>query len=660
MTNRVDVRIIIALLLLALGFALGSFRGGGESGSPGISELGEAAAPTIWTCSMHPQIQLPEPGQCPICGMDLIPLTDEAGDDAEGPTLSMSTAAKKLAEIQTTAVKREFPHVVLRLVGKVEYDETRQRQISAWVGGRLDRLYVDYTGISIRRGDHLAELYSPELISAQEELLQSALANRQLQKTTVESLRGTAASTLEASREKLRLLGLSAKQIASIEERGVVEEHVTINSPIDGIVIAKRAVEGDYVKTGSAIYEIADLSHVWVKLDAYESDLEWLRYGQTVKFSAEAYPGRFLEGKIAFIDPVLSHNTRTAKVRVNVDNSDGLLKPGMFVRATVRADVMSGGRVMDLDLAGKWMCPMHPEVVKNGPGNCDICGMSLVRAEDLGYVLPARSEVAPLVIPASAPLITGTRAVVYVELPNTDRPTFEGREVILGPRANKVYIVESGLVEGDRVVTNGAFKIDSAMQISAKPSMMSSDRSAASTGHEHGASGNAREQSKHVPGSADLDVPVGFQEQLGELSESYLKLTAAMAADDAESALAAAATLPSKLGKMSMALLQEEAHTRWMEILAGLEPATADIAASKDLEELRARLPVLTEHLSTAIRSFGVGKALSVLRFHCPMARDGLGADWLQSREGTENPYFGAAMFKCGEQVEMLASGGSY
>jgi Cu(I)/Ag(I) efflux system membrane fusion protein len=236
------------------------------------------------------------------------------------------------------------------------------------------------------------------------------------------------------------------------------------------------------VETGTRIYTIADLSRVWVKLDAYESDLSWLHYGQDLAFDTESYPGRVFRGTIAFIDPVLNEETRTVKVRVNVDNRSGDLKPGMFVRATVRANIAAGGRVFSSKLAGKWISPMHPEIVKDEPGDCDICGMPLVSAESLGYVL-GETEEAPLVIPASAPLITGRRAIVYVKSP--DKPgVFEGREIVLGPRAGDYYLVRRGLSEGERVVTKGNFKLDAELQIYAKPSMMTPEGGGG--GHDHG------------------------------------------------------------------------------------------------------------------------------------------------------------------------------
>jgi Cu(I)/Ag(I) efflux system membrane fusion protein len=420
---------------------------------------------------MHPNVRQTKPGKCPICFMDLVPVSSEAADIGER-RISFSEAAIKLMEIETTPVERKFVTAEIRMVGKIDYDETRVKYITAWVPGRIDRLYVDYTGITVSKGDHMVYLYSPELLSAQAELLQAikAAANA---KGASELIRTSTAATLDATREKLRLLGLTPEQIGNVEKTGKVVDHLTIYAPVGGVVIQKNATEQMYVETGTRIYTIADLSQLWVKLDAYESDMMWVRYGQQVEFEAEAYPGESFKGKISFIDPVLDPKTRTVKLRVNVENPDGKLKPGMFVRAAVRAEVAQAGQVMDPAMAGKWVCPMHPDIVKDVLGACDICEMPLVTTESLGYVKVHAPNEAPLVIPASAPLITGKRAVVYVRVPDANKPAYEGRQVILGPRAGDYYIVDSGLQQGDVIVTKGNFKIDSAMQIQAKPSMMS-------------------------------------------------------------------------------------------------------------------------------------------------------------------------------------------
>jgi len=473
------------VLLLVVAFAAGYIiRGPRESKKeePTVSE--RASQQQWWTCAMHPQIRRPRQGKCPICFMDLIPVAMTEGQ-VGARQIVFSEDALKLMEVETTPVERKFVENEIRMAGKVEYDESRVKQIAAWVPGRIDRLYVDFTGTLVRRGDHMVYLYSPQLLSAQGELLQAAKSVQETGSGTSELMRRSSVATLEAAREKLRLLGLQKEQIEEIEKAGQPTDHLTIYAPIGGIVIEKHANAGDYVETGTKIYTIADLSEVWVKLDAYESDLAWLRYGQAVEFTTEAYPGDVFKGTISFIDPVLNPQTRTVKLRVNVANPDGRLKPEMFVRAVVRSRVAGAGMVMDENMAGKWICPMHPSVVKTELGQCDICGMDLVTTESLGYVTVKQAGELPLVIPATAALITGKRAVVYVRLENKEKPTFEGREIVLGPRAGDYYLVKEGLSEGEMVVTNGNFKIDSALQIQAKPSMMSPQSQESRHNHQH-------------------------------------------------------------------------------------------------------------------------------------------------------------------------------
>ena len=499
---------VLAIMAFGLGYIL---RGGGRDPQTAHRHDGSAEEQVqaqAWTSSMHPQIQQPNPGKCPLCGMDLIPVSGGGDDGAEGPReLKLSATAKKLAGIEVAPVERKFVKAEIRMVGKVDFDETRLREITARIPGRIDRLFVDYVGLPIRKGDHMVDLYSPELLSAQEELLQAIKAAREIQSSGLSRSRETARRTIGSVREKFRLWGLTKKQIEEIERRGTATDHMTIYAPMSGIVIHKNALEGMYVKTGTKIYTIADLSHAWVRLDAYESDLAWIRYGQEVEFQTEAYPGQDFKGWIAFIDPVLDGSTRTVKVRVNVPNPDGNLKPGMFVRATVMSELAADGAVMSSALAGKWICPMHPGVVKDRLGACDICGMPLERSESLGYESVDRSAVKkPLVIPASAPLITGKRAVVYVADPD-EEGTYEGREVTLGSRAGEYYIIQEGLAEGELVVVNGNFKIDSAVQILAKPSMMSPEGGASVGGHHHHGGGPAetpKEAARERPETFDV------------------------------------------------------------------------------------------------------------------------------------------------------------
>jgi Cu(I)/Ag(I) efflux system membrane fusion protein len=488
-----------AILLVAGGillFAAGYFLHGLRSGPQDVA-VQQAEAQTVWTCSMHPQIREDKPGKCRLCDMDLIPLVPDA-DGGASEMITFSPEAIKLMEIQTSAVERKALSHQVRLVGKIALDETRTKAITAWVPGRIERLFVDYTGIEVRAGDHMVELYSPDLITAQAEFLQSTQSSQGLDGSS-ELVANSIRQTVRAAREKLALLGLTEKQIADIETAGKPLDRLTIYAPMGGIVIDKKATEGAYVKTGTPIYTIADLSKLWVLMDAYESDLAWIQYGQAVEFSTPSLPGQVFSGRVSFISPVLNDQTRSVKVRAVVDNSAGKLKPNMLVSAFVKTPVTEQGPAMATDLVGKWICPMHGEIVKDEAGACDICGMDLVAAESLGLTDEMDSTL-PLVVPASAVLITGrelNKAVVYVQVEGADKPTFVGKEVTLGPRAGDYYIVRSGLMEGERVVTNGNFKIDSEMQIQAKPSMMTSPADA------------PEEQAKVMPGEQILCPVMG-------------------------------------------------------------------------------------------------------------------------------------------------------
>ena len=524
--------ITYAVALLIIGFAIASSLDGTPSAvapqTGGDGHAQHADAPKIWTCSMHPQIRRDGPGKCPLCGMALVPVKKSA---AGVRTISISPDVMNLMNIQTVPVTRRYVTANVRMVGKIEYDGTQLAHITAWVSGRLDRLFVDYIGIEVKQGDHMVSIYSEELYSIQAELIQALKYQRDQPATTTRLIQPI--DLAASAREKLRLLGLTAEQIEEIEQRGTPNDHITIYSPVGGIVIDKLQQEGDRVRTGDRIYTVANLNHLWMKMDAYESDLAWLRYGQEVEFTTEAYPGEVFKGRVAFIDPMLNEATRTVKVRVNVPNEDGRLKPEMFVRAIVRSKIAEGGRVLDSSLAGKWISPMHPEIVKDEPGDCDVCGMPLVRAETLGYVTAEPSDIAkPLVIPVSAALLTGTRAIVYVQVPNAEEPTYEGREIVLGPRAGDYYLVKAGLEEGQLVVTNGNFKLDSALQISAKPSMMTPEGGGGGGGHHHGGDSKPSEGGEPMKMAGDSGMSLSPQlkvqlqqtieavQQIGETIES--------------------------------------------------------------------------------------------------------------------------------------------
>jgi Cu(I)/Ag(I) efflux system membrane fusion protein len=619
---------------ILISFAAGyGFRAPTSHHQHGVIEAGgNEANIRFFTCSMHPNIQQPSQGSCPQCGMDLIPVREGEGPAVGARQIHLSERARQLAEVATSPVERKHVETELRMLGRVTFDETRLSHVTTRVAGRLDRLFVDYTGVKVNQGDHLVTLYSPDLLEAQEELLTTQSTIHQLGSSVTPYLRQSALESFQAAREKLLLWGLSETQVASVLERGSAEDHITLHSPSQGVVVQKDAMEGMYVQTGSKIYTIADLSHLWVELEAYESDLPWLHYGQSVRFTSEAFPGETFEGQIAFIDPVLDARTRTVRVRVNLINTESKLKPDMFVRAIVRAKIAKGGQVMDPGLAGKWISPMHPEIIKDEPGSCDICGMDLVSAQSLGYA-EATQDTAPLVIPASAPLITGKRAVVYLDMGDG---IYEGRDIILGPRAGDHYLVERGLKEGDRVVTRGNFKIDSAIQILAKPSMMN-------------------------PGEDSLSaLPIfkasdAFLDQLNLVTEAYLPVQHALSHDATEGLDALVGILHATIDALPSPSTEEEQLSSWHSLQASLHKAASEMTdSSSDIAKVRESFSPLSRALSQVLAQWGSSFSSELYLLHCPMAFKGQGADWIQTHQAVENPYFGDRMFACGEVKETL------
>jgi Cu(I)/Ag(I) efflux system membrane fusion protein len=361
----------------------------------------------IWTCSMDPQVKQDHPGACPICGMDLIPLVTGGGSTMDSTALYLTPEAIQLANIATTVVSRQHPVKELRLYGKVQADERLVQSQTAAIPGRIERLFVGFTGETVRKGQLLALLNSPELIAAQQELLETA------------KIRADQPDLYEAAKARLRQWKLSDKQIGQIVSSGKVKTQFEVLSGSSGIVTAKRVNTGDYVSAGSVLFEVADLSRVWVLFDAYESDLPFLKTGDKIAFSFQALPGKNFQSSIRFIDPVLDPTNRVSRLRVEVDNAGGKLKPEMFATGLVKASLNAHGD--------------------------------------------------QLVIPASAVLWTGKRSVVYVKLSDG---AFKLREVELGPELAGSYAVTSGLDEGEEIVTEGAFSVDAASQLEGKASMM--------------------------------------------------------------------------------------------------------------------------------------------------------------------------------------------
>lgn len=649
---------LIAIVILAFSFGIMMSSNGdvSTSASNDKQEYASESEPTIWTCSMHPQIKLPKPGKCPLCFMDLIPLEINSSNEGLDPRqIRISETAKELARIQSTAVRRSFAEVEIRLVGKIAYDERKLNYITAWVPGRLDKLYADFTGVTVNKGDHLVYMYSPELLAAQEELLQAKTAISALNQSRSKILKGTAEATLKASQEKLRLFGLTENQINNIETTGKTTDHLTIYAPIGGVVVHKNAKEGMYVKTGTQIYTIADLSKLWIYFEAYESDLPWLRYGQEVQFSSPSFPGETFEATISFIDPVVDPKKRSIKIRAIVDNTDGNLKPDMFVSGIVKSKLDNNGNVIDENLSGKWIGPMHPEIVKDAPGKCDICGMDLVKAEALGYSTKTISELnAPLLIPVTAPMITGKRAVVYVDIPNDEGPLFEGREVTLGPRAGDFYIVKSGLEEGEMVVTNGAFKIDSELQIQAKPSMMSPEGGNAPMVHQHGQASmsNVTQEENRI---TKTDVSKDAMQSLTPVYDAYFLVQMALADDNLDDAKNNYELVLEKTKAVDMSLFKGDAHMIWMELSNNLIKYAEEGQSSDDLTKARSSFMEISKTIIKLQETFGHSDNKDYFLTFCPMANNNKGAHWLQTVDTVYNSFYGDMMLRCGEIQKTLS-----
>lgn len=633
------IAIVTILAAFLIGWWLG--RDGGHSHGGSGTTIQATANAQIWTCSMHPQVRQPGPGSCPLCGMALIPVSaDDDDEDREAPRLRLSERAQALMDIRTAPVRRAPAEAHLNLPGRLAYDESRYTNVHAWFSGRVDRLFASQTGVHIQPGDRLAEIYSPELHGAQEEYLQAR------------NLRDS--SLREVARERLRLLGVSDAQLAELEESGHPSTHLVFHAPAGGTIVSRAVTAGQYVQTGDPLLVLSDLGSLWLNLEAYAADLAWLRYGQKVGFRVESFPGEEFEGRIAFIDPAVDEQKRTARVRINVANPDGRLKPGMLAQATIAATAGADGRVRaTAELSGKWISPLHPEIIRDGPGDCDICGNPLVPVEELGYpAVDGGSADDPLLVPASALLVTGKRALVYVRLPEGDPATFEAREIEPGPRLGDAYLVRSGLVEGDVVVTHGQFKIDSELQIRGRPSMMAP---AETTGDEPTAAALDFENwEPPVAAAFASQVPADFGDEVSRLIEAHLTFATALADDEPDAARAALDATATALRDMGQHRLTGPAHAAWMEQYSRLETLLQQLATESTIDGLRAHLQALTLEMERTLVDFGAGRISGINHAYCPMAFNNRGASWLQRGETIHNPYFGAVMLTCGEFLGSL------
>jgi len=557
--------------------------------------------PTTWTCSMHPQIKQDKPGQCPICAMDLIPLksTPSSGDNIDPDEIVMTEAAAKLAQIQTMSVTKGTPQRSVYLQGKIHADERNISELTARFGGRIEKLFVNFTGQNVKKGEKLATLYSPDLVTAQRELLEAI------------TFKETRPSFYVAARAKLKLWDLTDNQIDAIEEEGEPQLYFDILSPISGTVMMRHVALGDYVKEGSALFMVTDLSKIWVMFDAYESDLPWIKIGDHVDLTLQSMPGKPFDGNVTFIDPFINPATRVTKVRIELPNPGLILKPEMFANGVLHSKF---------------------------------------------------AESDQLLIPKSSVLWTGKRAVVYISLMDRESPSFLYREITLGPEAGNFYVVADGLAEGEVIAVNGVFKIDAAAQLEGKPSMMNPTGGKVSLGHNHGGTPMSDEEMEEMDeqpadnGKSLKETPMDFKMQLGEVMDRYLMLKDAFVNSNEKEVEAAAKETLDALNKVDMTILKGDAHNTWMKLQKPIKDNLNGIIQMKGIEMKRSHFSIVTDKLLEAVKQFGIHNTeISALYIEfCPMAFDNDGAYWISESKEIKNPYFGDAMLGCGEIRETL------
>lgn len=404
---------VAGLLAVLLAAAVGGYFYGRHA-VPTAASAAKGAQQVQYTCPMHPFILKDSPGTCPICAMELVRKVEGAlVSDKELQSLShvaLSPSQQVMANLATaTAVVKPFSREIAA-TGIVTYNQERQGKVSAWLAGRLDRLLVRSVGAEVARNRPVAEIYSYELVLAQEEYLLARQALRLFQTSIVPTYSQTSQTSMFDARQRLRQFGFREEHFDQLERAGKPTVRIPIYSPLSGVVTEKLVQEGQYVNVGDPLFSVADLSHIWVELELYEDDFPLVRKGQAVAITSKSYPGELFHGRVTFIYPFLDPKTRTIRVRVELPNPGLKLKPDMFVAATIKVPLADS-----------------------------------------------------LVIPAAAVVDTGKRQVVWVEW----KPgVFTPREVKTGAVSAAGVQVLAGLKAGEKVAVTGGYLIDSEAQLS--------------------------------------------------------------------------------------------------------------------------------------------------------------------------------------------------
>lgn len=601
----------------------------GFSGGGGESVVVEGGGEEKrYICPMMCTPPSSEPGRCPVCAMELVEAT--GGDGGDGISVTIESSARRLVGIQTAMSKMGEVNRTIRTIGSIDFDESRLSTISAYIDGRLEKMYANYVGVKVNEGDDLALMYSPQLYTAQTEFITSMNRGGNVGRFQV-----SGGDFNAMARENLAELGMTQSQIDQLAESGKAMSRIRIKSPQSGTVIEKSAVEGDYVNTGNKLYRVADLSSVWLMLDLFPDDASAVRFGQQVEAEIQSMPGEVFTGRVAFVDPTVNPTTRTVRVRVEILNFDGKLRPGDYATARVSVPAISMDQVYDPALANKYISPMHPQVIRDEPGICPLCSMELVPTSQLGFA----SEPLPLqqvvTVPRNAILLAGDNSVIYVE---TEPGRFEIRRVTVGPMSREEAVIVEGLSAGETVATGGNFLIDSQMQLAGNPSLMDPTKAPS-----------------YSPGPLELPVssPVMLASSAGKqfdrTFDAYFEIQCAMAADQTPPPLALN-TLIAGLRELEMSAgVPDEAQRKF---------ATARRAAARmdgSLDSAREAYRAVSHALLKAANvARGPKTAMKLTHYYCPMVPGG-GGDWMQPGGDLANPYWGSEMLTCGEVVNDMA-----
>jgi len=594
--------VLTALLCgLALGGALSAAALWGLSSPPPHPARGGASTAiqinaereARWTCSMHPQVQAPSAGLCPICGMDLIS-AEQSGEPSGEPSglISLNKRARALAALQTTPVTLEpLSAKPLALWGEVELDDRARSTVSAWVGGRLERLKVARVGERVKRGQVIGALYSPALYQAHQALI-SALK--------LKGKRGAEAAR-RAATERLRLLGVSSAELKQLRRATQPWRRAPLRSDRDGVVLEVLAREGAYVKEGAPLLRVASVDQLWVSLRAPASLLGELREGDRFMITPHRRSGLgAAEATLTLIEPLVSTSGRTARLRLSVSQAgrapEERLMPGEVVRAR------------------------------------------RLEPEDLSP--PLR-----LMIPASAPLLSeGGRHLVYVLSPTpmtAEGERYEARFVTLGARVGDRYPVLSGLTRGERVVSRGAFTLDAEAQLRGLVSLMSPPQAPAPKGAASPELSPALRRALRQVMSGYLDL----QEQLAESDEARARKAAQRTLKQLSKA------------RRAEPPFSEGSWGAWGALSAVFEHDLKALQDAPDLSAQRASFKALTLVMGRLLDHFGNLTETPLHEASCPMAFEGRGGRWYQRAEEVDNVYYGDQMRRCGQIERVIASG---